>query len=93
MARHLHHRLSRIIARGCIPVWSVSVGELTGGRTIDIEVSTCELICCKDTGRLLEETVLQRLTSGLEIISTLMLKHMMRHIPGGLGEKMEDWIE
>jgi hypothetical protein len=51
---------------------SVSV-ELANGRTIDFEVSTCELICRKDTGRLLEETILQRLTSGLEIISTFQL--------------------
>ena len=43
---------------------SVSV-ELSNDRIIDFEVSTCELICRKNTGRLLEETILQRLTSGL----------------------------
>jgi hypothetical protein len=47
---------------------SVSV-ELSDDRIIDFEVSICERICHKDTGRLLEETILQRLTSGLEIIS------------------------
>ena len=43
---------------------SVSV-ELSDDPIIDFEVSICELICRKDTGRLLEETILQRLTSGL----------------------------
>ncbi len=33
--------------------------DLADGRTIDFEVSTCELICRKDTGRLLEETIFQ----------------------------------
>jgi hypothetical protein len=47
--------------------------ELTNGSTINFEVLTCKLICRKDTGRLLEETILRRLTSGLEIISTFQL--------------------
>ena len=51
---------------------SVSV-ELSDNRIIDFKVSICELICRKDTGRLLEETILQQLTSGLEIISTFQL--------------------
>ena len=50
---------------------SVSV-ELSDDRIIDFEVSICELICRKDTGRH-EETILQQLTSGLEIISTFQL--------------------
>ena len=37
---------------------SVSV-ELSEDRIIDFEVSICERICHKDTGRLLEETILQ----------------------------------
>jgi hypothetical protein len=47
--------------------------ELANGSTINFEVLTCEFICCKDTGRLLEESILQQLTSGLEIISTFQL--------------------
>jgi hypothetical protein len=42
--------------------------ELNDERHIDFEVMVCELICCKDSGRLLEETILERLTQGLEII-------------------------
>ena len=37
---------------------SVSV-ELSDDRIIDFKVSICELTCRKDTGRLLEETILQ----------------------------------
>ena len=37
---------------------SVSV-ELSDDLIIDFKVSICELICRKDTGRLLEETILQ----------------------------------
>ncbi len=47
--------------------------EQTDGNTINFEVSTCKLMCRKDTGRLLEETILQRLTSSPEIISTFQL--------------------
>ena len=39
----------------------------------DFEVMVCELICRKDSGRLLAETILERLTQGLEIISTFEL--------------------
>ena len=39
----------------------------------DFEVMVCELICRKDSGRLLEETILERLTQGIEIISTFEL--------------------
>jgi hypothetical protein len=46
---------------------------LTNSSTIDFEVSTCKLIYCKDTGHLLEEIILQQLTSGLDIISTFQL--------------------
>ena len=37
---------------------SVSV-KLSDDRIIDFEVSICKLICRKDTGHLLEETILQ----------------------------------
>jgi hypothetical protein len=44
--------------------------ELADNCNINFEVSVCKLICRKDTGRLLEETILVRLSSGLEIIAT-----------------------
>ncbi len=47
---------------------SVSV-ELSSGKIID-EVSVCELICRKDTGRLIESTILPTLTSGLKVVAT-----------------------
>ena len=47
--------------------------ELSNNRIIDFEVLICELICCKVMGHLLEETILQQLTSGLEIIFTFQL--------------------
>ena len=47
--------------------------ELDDEHHIDFEVMVCELICRKDSGRLLEETILERLTQGLEIISTFEL--------------------
>ena len=47
--------------------------ELTDDSKINFELFVCELICRKDTGRLLEETILERLTSGLEIIATFEL--------------------
>ena len=48
---------------------SVSV-DLIGDRIIDFEVTVCELICRKDTGKLIERTILTRLTKGLEIVAT-----------------------
>jgi hypothetical protein len=51
---------------------SVSV-ELSNDRIINFEVSICECICYKDRGCLLEETIHQQLSSGLEIISTFQL--------------------
>jgi hypothetical protein len=36
--------------------------ELSGGEIIDFEVSLCELICRKDTGRLIKSTKLPTLT-------------------------------
>jgi hypothetical protein len=52
---------------------SVSV-KLSNNCIINFEVSICVLICHKDTGHQLEETILQRLTSGLEIISMFQLQ-------------------
>jgi hypothetical protein len=48
---------------------SVSI-HLTDNRVIEFEVSVCELICHKDTGKLIETTILPRLTRGLEIVAT-----------------------
>ncbi len=47
---------------------SVSV-DLTDERIIEFEVSVCELICRKDTGKLIESTILTRLTQGLKIVA------------------------
>jgi hypothetical protein len=48
---------------------SVSV-RVIGNRIIDFEVSVCELICRKDTGKLIESMILTQLTQGLEILAT-----------------------
>lgn len=47
---------------------AVSV-ELNNGKTLDFEVLVCEVICRKDTGPLLESTILPTLTAGLKIVS------------------------
>ncbi len=47
--------------------------ELVDGGNIDFEVSVCEVICQKDTAKLIESTILTRLTNGLEVISTMSL--------------------
>jgi hypothetical protein len=47
--------------------------ELDNEHHLDFEVMSCELICCKGSGRLLEDTILERLTQGLKIISTYEL--------------------
>ena len=44
--------------------------EMHDGGKIYFEVTTVELICRKDTSKLLEATILPRLTTGLKIIST-----------------------
>jgi hypothetical protein len=48
---------------------SLSV-HLTDNRVIEFEVSVCELICHKGTGKLIETTILPRLTRGLDIVAT-----------------------
>jgi hypothetical protein len=47
--------------------------ELEDGCHLDFEVMVCKLICRKDSGHLLEETILERLAQGLDIISTFEL--------------------
>jgi len=44
--------------------------HLRHNRIIHFDVMVCELICCKDTAKLIESTILQRLTNGLEIVAT-----------------------
>ena len=44
--------------------------EMHDGRKIYFEVTTVKLICRKDTSKLLEATILPRLTTGLKIINT-----------------------
>jgi hypothetical protein len=51
---------------------SVSI-ELANNHIIDFEVLVCKLICRKDTGCLLEQTILPRLTDGLNTKATFEL--------------------
>jgi hypothetical protein len=51
---------------------SISV-ELNDARIIDFEVSVCKLICHKDTAKLIEQTILPRLTNGLKVVATMPL--------------------
>ncbi len=44
----------------------------------------CKLICCKDTGQLLEETILPRLTQGLEVFATFQPHLFIHHETGNL---------
>ncbi len=43
---------------------------LIDDQVIDFEVSVCELTCRKDTGKLIESTILQTLTRGMDIVAT-----------------------
>ncbi len=45
--------------------------ELINGRIIDFEVSFSEIICQKVTAKLIERTILLRLTNGLEVVMTV----------------------
>ncbi len=47
--------------------------ELNDTTIIDFEVSVCELICRKDTAKLIEQTILPRLTNRLEVVATMPL--------------------
>jgi hypothetical protein len=51
---------------------SISV-ELNDARIIVFEVSVCELICRNDTAKLTEQTILPRLTNGLQVVVTMPL--------------------
>ena len=51
---------------------SVSV-QLVDNRVIHFELVCCKLICRKDTGKLIEATILQTLTNGLKITATWYL--------------------
>ena len=43
---------------------------LVSGEHLYFEVTTCELICRKDTAALLEQTILPKLTTGLNVVTT-----------------------
>jgi hypothetical protein len=47
--------------------------ELSDGKIMVFEVSACELICRKDTGKLIESTILPTLTSRLMVMATAPL--------------------
>jgi hypothetical protein len=51
---------------------SVSV-QLKDDRIILFELVCCELICRKDTSRLIKEAILDTLTAGLKIVTTWYL--------------------
>jgi hypothetical protein len=51
---------------------SVSV-KLCDGNIIEFEVSACKLICRKDTAKIIESTILPKLTAGLLVVATYPL--------------------
>jgi hypothetical protein len=55
--------------------------EMHDGRKIYFEVTTAELICRKDTSKLLEATIIPQLTTGLKIISTQPLRRICSCAP------------
>ncbi len=57
--------------------------ELSDGKIIDFEVSACKLICPKDTGKLIESTILPTLTSGLMVVATAPL-HILKDDQGNI---------
>ena len=60
---------------------SVSVHLRDEAEPINFEVSVCELICRKDTAKLIEETILDTLTAGLKIVAMWYL-HIERNEAG-----------
>ncbi len=52
--------------------------EISDGSRIDFKVSVIELICRKDTAKLIQATILPGLTSGLKKVATLRL-HMHKN--------------
>ena len=61
---------------------SVSV-KLCDGNIIEFKVSACELICRKDTAKLIESTILPRLTAGLLVVATYPL-HICKDVHGNI---------
>jgi hypothetical protein len=57
--------------------------ELSDCKIIDFEVSACELICRKDTGKLIESTILPTLTSRLIVVATAPL-HILKENQGNI---------
>ena len=53
--------------------------EISDGRRIDFEVSVLELLCIKDTAKLIQVTILLGLTSGLNKVTTLHLHIFDNH--------------
>ena len=47
--------------------------DISNGSTIDFEVTVVELICRKDTAKLIEATIMPGLTSGFKKVATLPL--------------------
>ena len=50
---------------------------------LDFEVLVCKLICRKDTGPLLEATILPKLTEGLSVIASTPI-HIYEDLDCGL---------
>ena len=65
---------------------SVSVHFRDDAEPINFELSVCELICRKDTAKLIEATILERLTGGLKIVSMWHL-HIERNEEGQILER------
>ena len=61
---------------------SVSV-KLCDGNIIEFEVSACELICRKDIAKLIESTILPRLTTGLLVVAAYPL-HIYKDEQGSI---------
>jgi hypothetical protein len=70
---------------------SVSV-ELQNSKILDFEVLVCELICRKDTGSLIEATILPTLTAGLKVIKETPI-HIYEDSDGSLCCKFEQTTE
>ncbi len=47
--------------------------EMIEGQIIEFKISVCEVICRKDTAKLIERTILPRLTNGLEVVKLIPL--------------------
>ncbi len=47
--------------------------EMIDGQIIEFEISVCEVICRKDTEKLIERTILPRLINGLEVVKLIPL--------------------